>query len=422
MKKIGYFKATCQGKETYLRYDEFYDMSQQTKEYYKNMYESGNLRLTCACKEGDSLELSITKNHVIRVKNNRQQDKHEDSCPKSERYEYWLSKHQDGAFTMEDGTLCFNISVPSGYKSESSGSGSSTSEPRDGAKQRANIETLTKYINFFAWQKQTYSIKKQISQAKKQGEKPVWSYKSEADFIKLFYGVSNEVFVYREQKVTPFSKLCFKSSSFFEADYKSKFFLYAKVNSLGEFKEDRKYQYISIAAPYNMEKKLTVRIPTEDYEKMMESLEYREGENCYLAGYVRHDSFEGTEKKTDWITLVKGIFFCTNKHGMFLLNRRTSERQLLDLLCDRKILFYRPPLPLEHYDGNIPTLIIEQLQGKDILIDICATSQEYAKKEKLITEDSTYDIMLYKKNTPAEEILEELFNKFKTRKEERSST
>lgn len=415
MKKIGYFRISMAEKTSYIKYDEFYDLSEQTKEWYRQQYESGKIHISCACKEEATLDLMITKNYVIRVKNNRQQDKHEDSCPKSERYEYWLSKHQDGAFIMDDGTLCFNISIPSGYKSESSSSGSSESQPSDGAKQRANIETLTKYINFFAWQKQTYSIKKQIAQAKKQGEKPTWSYKSEADFIKLFYGVSNEVFVYREQKIIPFAKLCFKSSSFYEADYKSKFFLYAKVMSLGEFKEERKYQYTSIAAPYNMEKKLTVRIPTEDYEKMTEELNYQEGENCYLAGYVRHDSFEGTSQKTDWITLVKGIFFFTSKNGLFLLNRKTSERELLDLLCSKRILFYRPTLPLESYGGNIPTLIIEQLHGRDILIDIAATGQERAKREKLVEQNKEYQTMLYTRKTPAEEIIEKLFENFKSR-------
>lgn len=422
MKKIGYFRVTMGEKETYIKYDEFYDMSPQTKEYYKGMYENGKIHLTCACKEDANLELSITKNCVIRVKNNRQQDKHEDSCPKSERYEYWLSQNQDGAFTTEDGMLCFNISVPSGYKSESTSSGSSESSKGDGAKQRANIETLTKYINFYAWQKQTYSIKKQISAANKQGQKPSWSYKTEADFIKLFYGVSNEVNVYREKQITPFSSLCFRSSAFYNADYKSKFFLYAKVLSLGEYKEDRKYQYISIAAPNNNEKRLTVRIPTEDYEKMTEELNYQKEENCYLAGYVRHDSFEGTQQKTDWITLVKGIFFFTSRHGMFLLNRNTTEKALLDLLCNKRILFYRPVLPLESYGGNIPTLIIEQLYGKDILIDIVSTGQERTKREKIAEKNTEYDIMIYGKKTPAEEIVEELFEKFKARKQERKTT
>jgi len=35
MKKIGYFRVTMGEKETYIKYDEFYDMSPQTKEYYK---------------------------------------------------------------------------------------------------------------------------------------------------------------------------------------------------------------------------------------------------------------------------------------------------------------------------------------------------------------------------------------------------
>ena len=422
MQKIGYFRISQESKEEYVSYDEYYSMwSENLKNYYRQLQDTGKIKMSCACQDNDELELSITKNLVIRVKNNKQQLKHKESCPKSETYGNWLAQNRSGAFLNEDGILCFNITVPTGNETQyNSGSSSGESTSSDGAgATRANALDMATYIIAYAWQKQTYSIKKQISMARKEGKKPEWSYKSQEEFMKLFYGVTNEINVYREKSIFPFSSMCFKTSTFYAADYKQKFFLYAKVIDLGEFQKDWKYQTITIAAPYNSEKRLKVRILTDTYTKMTTDLDMQEDENCYVAGYVRHDSFHNKDgSESSWITMLKGIFLFTSQNGYYITNRKTPEKEVIDILSTKHILFHRPLMPLDNYGGYVPTMVIEQLKGKDIVIDICATLQEKTKKEKFAEKNTSYDFMLYSKKDTAQDIVDALFDKFKENKGE----
>ena len=73
------------------------------------------------------------------------------------------------------------------------------------------------------------------------------------------------------------------------------------------------------------------------------------------------------------------------------------EKDILDTLCQRRILFKKPLLPLDSYGGYIPTALIEQQKGKDILIDIASTNQEFTKKSVLVEDNPEFEVLLYKK-------------------------
>lgn len=154
MQKIGYFKIEWNGKTDYLSYDEYYARGEEFKKSLKRQQDNGKIRMSCACQDTENLELTITKNLIIRVKNNGQQMKHKESCPKSEVYNRWLEEHQAGAFMSEDGKLCFNVIVPTGIKTENNYSGSSESSSGSTYKKRADGVDLAKSVNALAWQKQ----------------------------------------------------------------------------------------------------------------------------------------------------------------------------------------------------------------------------------------------------------------------------
>jgi hypothetical protein len=194
--------------------------------------------------------------------------------------------------------------------------------------------------------------------------------------------------------------------------------VYAKIEKLGEWKEDRKYQYITLRMrSHNSPNKAVVRIQTEkikeeDYATLKESIK---DENKYymLAGYARHDVFADKEKKEDqhWITMLNHVVIPVSRNGLVL--RSEQEQELLDEMCRRRILFKKALMPLANYGGYSPTAIIEQQHGKDIIIDIADTPNDYKKKEKLAENNPEFDVMLYKKKTDPDTIINELFCKFR---------
>ena len=91
------------------------------------------------------------------------------------------------------------------------------------------------------------------------------------------------------------------------------------------------------------------------------------------------------------------------------------EKDILDTLCQRRILFKKPLLPLDSYGGYIPTALIEQQKGKDILIDIASTNQEFTKKSVLVEDNPEFVVLLYKKKTDVNRIIDDLFEIFTKR-------
>lgn len=421
--KVGCFRMTYKnGRESYLPYYEFYERDTRYKESLKAAVERGDVALSCACCDTEDLELTITKNHVIRVKTNRNQSSHVESCPKSEEYSSWASKNQNGLMQIqEDGRLCFRIAVPTGIKSEGGSSGSSSSSSRDGAKLKANVLDLIQRVNAYAWLKQTYSVRKKIKEAHMQNLPPQWEYKSFEDFMRLFFGVTADIDVFWQNTQLPLKEICYRSDVFFQADFRFKYLIYAQIEKLSEYKEDRKYQYITLRMRgYNSPNKATVRVLTDsiaqaDFESLGDLI--KENRRMIFSGYAKHDSFQNndTGEMSHWITMINFVAVEASEHGLLLYHEH--EKEVLDALCEKKIVFKRSLLPLENYGGSEPTAIIEQQNGKDIIIDICSSSQEYGKKVLLTTDNPEYDILLYKKNVNPQTVIDDLFALFKKRRE-----
>lgn len=425
--KIGSFRICYQnGKVQYVPYAEFYERGKEYRQQLKAAADNKEIELYCACNAENTLPLIITQNLVIRVASNKGQENHLESCPKSEVYETWAAEHKDGLLEIgEDGKLCFNISVPSGLPSQGGSSGSSSSgSDASGAKQRANTADLVTSVCSYAWQKQTYSIKKNIKTCRAEGRKPDWDYKNFDDFMRLFFGVTADIDVYWQQSYHSLKDLCYRSDVFLQSDYRMKYLVCAKIEKLSEWKDERKYQYITLRmrGPKSANK-ATVRILTEktsqeDFEALNELVEGGE-RNLILAGYARHDTFQNKEtgEVSDWITMLNFVCLETAANGLIL--RHPFEREILDTLCQRRILFKKALLPLPSYGFNLPTAIIEQMHGKDILIDICATGQEYSKKEPLAKDNPEFEVLLYKKKTDVNRIMDDIFRIFAERKEQK---
>lgn len=424
--KIGSFRIRyAEGMERYMSYEEFYESGEQYRRSLRQEAGEGKVSLFCACCECDELPLMITQNLVIRVATNRGQANHLNACPKSEVYKQWASENKNGLLEIdEDGKLCFNITVPSGIPAAGSSSSSSAESSKStGAKQRANVVDLVTAVSDYAWQKQTYSIKKNIKTCRQEGKKPDWNYKSFDEFIRLFFGVTAEIDVHWKQSYRHLKDLCYRSDVFFKADYKEKFLVYAKIERISDYKQERKYQYITLRMRSDKSpNKAVVRVQTdkflrEDYEDLKVRIT---GRTIMLAGYARHDIIkEDDGTLSHWITMINFAFIETASNGLIL--RHEFEKDLIDRLCKRRVLFKRSLLPLINYPFNQPTAIIERQNGKDILIDICKSGQEYAKKENAVKNNPEFEVLLYKKNTDAGQIVDEvfeLFGKNNSRKEE----
>ena len=385
--KPGYMR--CIGNTvSYISFKEFNDYDKEYVESLKTAQESNQLQFFCACCPENTLPLNITSNGVMRVKNNGQQELHMESCPKSTHYNTWIQENLKGAKLDEtNNKMIFHISLPGVIKSKSTSTSSSSSESSKAPDSKMKLLEMARTLNSIAWEKQTFSKKKEIAIANKEKRTADWSYKSSQDFIRLIYGISNDILIQVGSQIGSLHDICYRKDDFFSCtDFRKRFFIYAEIDKLSPYKPERKYQYITLKAPSNKSpSKLPIRVHTEDYDKLFMHVDMDADTNTTLAlaGYINHSIFTGTDKTVnEWATLLKGVVFYTSKNGLFAETPYTA--QLIDTLCEKKILFKKPYVPLENYYNTMPTLQIERLRNKDILIDILQegdtkTLEEHAK-------------------------------------------
>lgn len=412
--KIGYFRKISNREQSeIISYQEYNDKSTAEKESLRQASESGRVHLYCACCAENKLELMITKNWVIRVKSNGMQDLHKNSCPKSEKYASYIIENESGVRFSEENGLCFNVAIPSGNTGSSGPTTSTPSEP-DPNKKRAALLSMVSTINKFAWEKQTYSIKKNIAEANRQNIAPSWKYKDIYNFNRLFFGVTNEIAIRNGKNRFMLHDICYRSDIFFQSPYTAKFFIYAVIDKVSPVEMSRKYQYITLQMPSQLSsKKATVRVLTEQYIKMTKDFEENTNlKGMILSGYVRHDGpFPGQKTAGDWITLLKGCIFRISSNGLYAETEYVSS--LIDALAAEEILFKRPYHALEYYGSLIPTIVIERLREKDIIIDVCTSTRDYNQKKTNYAENNPeFDVILVTEDMPVEEIIAILHNNF----------
>lgn len=400
MVKTGYARIvdSYSDNDTYLSFRELSYYSDDMLSALKQSIDRGKCRMYCACSAYDDLELSITANNVIRVRNNGLQDRHKESCPKSVRYGAWLAENMDGAgFVGEAEKVVFQITLP-GVGSVSN-SASSVSSSSGSGSHRIKLLEMVKTLNSMAWEKQTYSKKKAISISRKQGTPLTFQYKNSKEFSHLIYGISNDIYVQYGSTITPFNALYYRVEDFYSCmDYRRRFFIYAEIEKISAYKPERKYQYITLKMPGNKSKsKTVVRVATDKFVKMfdVEDLNDSYETKRILAGYVNHSIFNSMtgESTSEWMTLLKGVAFFVSENGLYAETEYIAN--VIDMLCTLPIIFKRPYLPLESYRNLIPTILIEIYKGKDILIDIVtAGDKEYNKRLAYGEDNSEYDCII----------------------------
>lgn len=420
--KTGYMRIV--GKiNSVISFREFYLYSDEKKALLIKSMKQNQISLYCACCDENKLGLMITANGYIRVKNNGMAEQHMESCPKSIHYGSWVAKLNDGSTVDEDGNLFFNIQLPSAYKKKKSEEmidkdtisqededeeTIEENEDKDENKEkdkddtepthRKNILDMVFSLNALAWEKQTFSIKKDIALANKKGEKPSWKYKCHTDFVRLIYGVTNDVRVNVDHIPCTLYDICYQKDRFYQnEDWRKRYFFYAEVEKIKELNEERKYQYITVRMPSKTSAtKAVIRVETDDFIKMTKQLHTDTvGTHLAIAGYIKRSLFKDKATgviQSDWITLLKGVFFYTSLYGLYVENEVVAEK--INELCEKRILFKRPYQGLENYGNLIPTIMIEKLHEKNIIYDFVTSINKYNKRLPLTDDNKEYDINL----------------------------
>lgn len=386
--KTGYMRVV--GKQVnYLSFKEFLSYDRPVALRMRERVKNGELSLFCACSPENNLELSITETGIVRVKNNKLQELHQHSCPKSIHYHTWVNTSKKGMFQVgEDGQIIFNITLPSVIKSESCSS-SSTSSSKSTSVHTSLLEMISS-LNAIAWEKQTFSKKKAISLAKRNNVPVDWFYKTSDEFIRLIFGVSNDIFVKNGESVIPFYELCYRKDVYYaNTDFRQRFFIYAEIVKESPYVEERKYQYITLKMYSDKGSRSVVRILTEHYLPMFEEHPVTDNTVRVLAGYINRSLFQDN----DWMTLLKGFVIYTSLNGLYAENDYVAA--VFNYLSEKKLIFKRCYQPIEAYGGNIPTLIIERLHGKDILVDFVATKQMRSKRYSISKNQNEYDVFIF---------------------------
>lgn len=394
--KVGYFrKVTNDFKTSYIAYKEFYSLfSEEAKEDLRRSVEMEQCKLFCACCRENNLELSITSNHVVRVRKNEQQSEHMDSCPKSKMYEHWNDMAENGIKTTEDERLVFNITLPSVVKSTSSGSSSSSSSASSGSgNKRTNIFECVSALNKLAIERQTYSIKKKIHIANAEGEPQTWEYKDIDAFNRLIFGVANDVFVRVRGEIIPFIELCYRKDRYYECeDWRRQWFIYAVVEKIAPVKQERKYQYVTVRMPSDKGPKSVIRIETDTFNKIFNGfMDEKPGMFRVLAGYICRKSFKNPDSTfSEWMHFLKGGVVIVSENGMMCESE--LEIEIANYMCKNHIIFRKSQFPLENFGGEVPSFLIDRLNRKTLVIDVPLTEKLLAKRQLYATDNEEFDI------------------------------
>lgn len=414
--KIGYaMLRDPKGQESYIAFKELSFWEENQIVSLKESLQTGEYELYCACSPENDIPLSITANNVIRVKNNLQQDKHRESCPKSIRYAAWLKENKTCTEVAgEDGNkVVFQITLP-GVGTGSSSSGSSSSE-NSKSQPKMTLYNMVKNLNAMAWEKQTYSLKKKIREARKEGRSAELAYKDIKAFSQLIYGVSHDIYIMSRNNTYPLTDLYYRPKEFFACDdFKKRFFVYAQLDEIKEYRAERKYQYLVLRMPGNMSPyKTSVRITTDQFQKIFdtENLPDPQKEVIMAAGWMNHSVYlkeDGT--KNEWANLLQAAIFRVSEQGLFAESR--YEANLINRMCKEPIIFKKPYEPIENYGSVCPSLMIENRKGKNIIIDIL-NEKIYQKRLPWANENEEFSCILVKEEDDIEKIIDIIRDKMK---------
>ena len=409
--KIGYFRVVYNDRENYLSYEEFRSFDEDTRAHLCESVRSGDATLFCACKAENINPLTITSLGFVRVANNGRQEDHAESCPKSASYAGWAASAKKGvsqlaAMTADgEGRLCFNFSLPPLYPSKSSAASSSPGTglgiPRE---KKIPLLDLVTCVNKIAWLHQTYSIKKKIAVARKEGRDPEWEYKDFKEFGRLFFATCKDIYIRISGQTVPLYSLCYRKNVFDSCQNSAiQFFIYVRILKIKPFNAGRKYQYVTveIATPAG-DTRAAVRILTNDFVSLFGQ------ENCenfvdecggipVLAGFVRKVSYLQEDGRYDsWMTLVRGVVIMVTENGLSYENENAGN--LIRELCRQKVIFQRPYMPLENFGSEIPTVLIDRFRDKTLVLD-CPSPDEADTHAGYGKGNEEFDIMIIRNRT-----------------------
>lgn len=421
--KVGYFRYDNDGSSGYIAYNDFNSWSDGVKKKWKENLDSGAVKLHCACCQDNSLKLTITADYKIRVANNKLQDQHKQSCPKSIHYPtYSNTAAKNGILMNEDGVAVLNIALPSPFLKEKESPDADEEVVIEEANLEELLEELVKedqkeekikkesyhrtnilqtamFINKVAFEKQTFSIKKAIRQARENKlPRAEIEYKDFSDFTRLIFGVSNDIIVNCKYGTIPFSDLLYQKERYYaNEDSTRHWYIYAKILGYSEYKEERKYQYMKILLPSMNTKTTTVRIPTAQFDAIREKYDsYKEFTDCnpVLVGYVVRKHFKPISgQESDWMQLLKGEVILTAKSGLYAATERSA--QAINYLTDHRLLFLTPYVCPEGYLQTPPAIVITRFKDKDILFDFPDTKKEYKKLMEFKEQTEEYECLIF---------------------------
>ena len=410
--KTGYIRVISGDMEQVISFGDFYELSDIVKEKWRRAYLSGKLHLFCACSKDNNLPLQITANYCVRVAQNGNQELHQPSCPKSIAYHGWIA--QTGQKQHDETGMSFLISLPAIYtppQKELSEEEKEIRRQKDKARRQlfkeSGIETehrtklldMVKNVNFYAWQQQQYSIKKELKNSYRECRDLHWNYKSSEEFLKLFFGVSKQISIEVSHEFLHLYDICYRPSLFYQSANDYRYFMCAEIERVSTYKEERKYQYVTVKMPCNKSaKRSVVRIPTQVYDKMSDviSLHGIPQIHVMLAGYIYHSLYppKDGDLGSEWISMIKGIAYLVDDQGLYVEDQIIAG--MTNEMCRKHVLFTRPSAPLQNYGGYIPTIQIERLRNRNILIDF-VEDKDLMARQQYCENNPEYEVYVYSK-------------------------
>lgn len=306
--------------------------------------------------------------------------------------------------------MIFQVTLPGVNSGSSSSSSSSSTSSTGEAQPKMKLYAMARTLNLMAWEKQTYSIKKKIAIARREGLQPTWSYKDIKAFNQLIYGISHDIFIQTRTTIQPFSEMYYNKQKFCECvDYKTRFFIYACLEKIIPYKAERVYQYLTLKIPGKETMfKLPVRMKTDKFKQMVdiEDIPNPAENNYVVAGWMNHTIFKLRDGSiVDWANLLQGVVLEVSENGLVVENEQ--EKELMKLLCEESIIFKKPYQPIENYGSAIPSFLIEFKDKKNIIIDV-VDSKTYAKRAEWGVSNEEFYCIFFTEEDEAEEIIEKI--------------
>lgn len=318
----------------------------------KERNEKGEIKLRCGCSKDIELKISNAKSPYLY--NATRQFKHSLDCCRHHEFVGLSPYEKAWSYDEEKGIHIVRIEsllLPQSTEIKKTAN-ITTSNPiyHEGRGTKKNVSTilgLARRINMMAWESMVLGHKQKIPDTK-------------YELAKQVYGVASHIRL--SNKRTTLNEMFYKRINIRSVKVnKDIYFVYMYVDDLeeGSLYDGTKKDILLCEDAFGNTNRFYV--DKEEFEQKKKNEPH--SSKFVVAGFAYKE-----DKYHRYMTLNNYCLMPVSESGLFC--ESSHEKNIYDFLCNNKIRFYKPYLPIEEYGNYIPDGLILNEKNKDIIFEV----------------------------------------------------